>query len=287
MMSMRFGNKIAVGVLVAGSLVEAGCSSSYGGPAAISAFPDKTLTVKYDDRNGLVATLDYSDTARCDLLNNDAFARLNGRSVPVFRGSLQVIPSRSDDGAVICTHPSVTLAQIPSDLSPPWTIEIGDPTAVLAATFGPGPINPFAVGPVTSPVLTSSLDSLTVQIQRPAGDATPAFAQATLTSSAGLSSVSVGVVGQSSIVFANAIYPGWPPGAITVQVRVDFYAVDNLLDCQAPACSLVQQPGICTPLASGPGMPGAGIPCSDLLVSSTTNTFEVQLACQPTTGVCS
>jgi hypothetical protein len=268
--------------LLAASLVGAGCSSPYGGPAAISAFPNRSLTVKYDDRNGLVATLDYSDTARCDLLKHDAFASLNGQSVPLFRGSIHVIPAQSDDGGVICNHPSVTLAQISSDLSPPWTIEIGDPTAVLAATFGPGPITPFTVGPVTTSVLTSSLDSLTVQIQRSAGIATPAFTQATLTASDGQSWTLVGAVEDSSLVFDNAISPGWPPGPVTIQIEVDFYAVDNLLSCQAPKCSLVGEPGTCSPLGPGPG-----IPCNDLFISSTTNVFSIQLTCQPTNGVCS
>ena len=64
--------------------------------------------------------------------------------------------------------------------------------------------------------------------------------------------------------------------------------MDNLLSCQAIKCSLVQEPGICTPLASGPGMSGAGIPCSDLLIASTTSDFSIQLTCQPSSsGVCS
>lgn len=172
----------------------------------------------------------------------------------------------------------------PSSLSPPWTIEIGDRTEVLAATFGPGPINPFTVGPGITPVLTSSLDNLTVQIQPPAGSATPALARATLTASDGQSFASVGAVGQSSIVFGNAILPGWPSGPITVQIEVDFYAADNLLSCQAPNCSLAQEPGICSQLASIPGMPGPGIPCSDLLISSTTSNFSIQLSCS--SGVC-
>jgi hypothetical protein len=277
---MRFINSVAVAALVALALGGAGCKPSYGGPAAISAFPDRSLTVKYDDRTGLVATLDYSDTARCDLLNDDAFATLNDRSVPVSRGSIQVLSAQSDDGGVICTHPSVTLDPIPADLSPPWTIVIGDPTAMLGATFGPGPINPFTVGPVTTSALTSSLDSLTVQIQRPPGAATPALAQATLTSADGKSATSVGAVGQSSIVFANAIPPGWPPGPITVQVEVDFYAPDELVSCQAPKCTLVQEAGTCSP-------PPSAIPCSDLLISSTRNVFSIQLECQPTSGACS
>jgi hypothetical protein len=282
---MKLIDSVAARLLVAVSLGGLGCGASRGGPAAIKDFPDKMLVVRYDEGTGLVATLDYSDTARCDLLNRDAFARLNGRSVTFFPGSLVTTPPQSDDGAVFCTHPSVTLPPFSSDLPPPWTIEIGDPTDVLAATFGPGPINPFTVGPVTTSVLTSSVDNLIVQIQRPAGAATAAFARATSTSSDGQSCVSVGAVGQSNIVFGNAILPGWPPGPIKVQIEVDFYAVDILLSCQAPKCSLVPETGICSQLASVPGMPGPGIPCGDLLISSTRSTFSIQLICQ--SGACS
>ncbi len=291
---MRLINTVAAGVLAAVSLVGVGCGSSdggpasfggtasFGGPAAISAFPNPTLTVKYDP-GGLVATLDYPDIARCDLLNNDAFARLNGQSVALFPGSLKVTPPTYDDGAVICTHPSVTLPPFPPDLPPPWTLEIGDPTDVLSVTFGPAPINPFTVGPGITPVLTSSLDNLTVQIQPPAGGATPASARATSTASDGQSFVSVGAVGGSSIVFGNAILPGWPAGPITTQIEVDFYATVILIACQAPTCSLVQE-GICGPWASIPGDPGPGVPCAGLLISSTTSVFSIQLACS--SGVC-
>jgi hypothetical protein len=274
---MRLINRVAAGVLVAVPLGGAGCgSSSFGGPVAISAFPPQTLTVKYDT-GGLVATLDYPDIARCDLLNSDAFARLNGQSVPLFPGSVKIMQN-GDDGAVICTHPSVTLPPFPSDLSPPWTLEIGDPTEVLSATFAPGPINPFTVGPGITPVLTSSLDNLTVQIQPPAGGATPASARATLTGSDGQSFTTVGAVGESSIVFGNAILPGSHNGPITAEIDVDFVATVGLISCQAPKCSLAQE-GTCGPWASIPGDPGPGVPCAGLLISSTRDVFSIQLAC--------
>src|SRR5439155_14636238 len=117
-----------------------------------------------------------------------------------------------------------------------------------------------------------SLDRLTVQIQRPAGVATPALAQATLTASDGQSWTLGGAVGDSSLVFDSAISPGWPPGPVTVQIEVDFYAMDNMVSCQAPKCSLVQEPGICSHFVSG-----TGVPCSDLLISSTTTVFTIQL----------
>lgn len=281
-------NRVSVSLGVAVLLGGGGCGSgsSFGGPVAISAFPNPTLTVKYDS-GGLVATLDYPDIARCDVLNGDAFARLNGQSVPLFPGSVKVIPPNSDDGSVICTHPSVTLPPFPSDLTPPWTIEIGDATEVLGATFGPGPINPFSVGPGITPVLTSTADNLTVQIQPPPGGATPASARATLTSSDGQSFASVGAVGASSIVFGNAVPLGTHNGPIAVQIDVDFYATVGLINCQAPNCSLVQQ-GTCGPWASIPGDPGPGVPCAGLVISSTTTAFSTQLACPlpASTGEC-
>lgn len=273
---MRLINTVAAGVLVAVSPVGSGCGSSHGGPVALSAFPNPTLTVKYD-AGGLVATLDYPDIARCDLLNDDAFARLNGQSVPVFPGSLKIMQD-GNDGAVICTPPSVTLPPFSSDVSPPWTIEIGDPTEILAATFAPAPINSFIVGPGITTVLTSSLDNLTVQIQRSDGGATPALARATLTASDGQSWTSVGAVGEPSIVFGGPVPPGWHNGPITVQIDVEFLATADLINCQAPKCSMVLE-GICGPWASIPDNPGPGVPCAGLVISSTTTVLSTQLAC--------
>jgi len=288
---MRLIDSFAAGVLVAVSLVAVGCGSSFGGPAsfggpvAISAFPTPTLTIKYDG-GGLVATLDYPDIARCDLLNSGSFALLNGQSVALFPGSVKVV-SYGDDGQVICAHPSVTLPPFPADLAPPWTIEIGDPTEVLSATFAPGPINPFTVGPGITPVLTSSADSLTVQIQPPAGGATPASARATLTDSDGQSFTSVGAVGASSIEFGNAVAPGSHNGPITAEIDVDFVATVGLVNCQAPKCSLVQE-GTCGPWSSIPGDTGPGVPCAGLVISSTTTVLSTELACPlpGSTGEC-
>jgi hypothetical protein len=292
MASMRLIHRVGVSLGVAVLLGGGGCGSvsgsgsSFGGPVALSAFPNPTLTVKYDG-GGLVATLDYPDIARCDVLNRDAFARLNGQSVPLSPGSVKVIPPKGDDGSVICTHPSVTLPPFPSDLAPPWTIEIGDATEVLGATFAPGPINPFTVGPGITPLLTSTADNLTVQIQPPPGGATPASARATLTSSDGQSFTSVGAVGASSIIFGDAVPLGAHNGPIAVQIDVDFYATVGLINCQAPNCSLVQE-GTCGPWASIPGNTGPGVPCAGLVISSTTTLLSTELACPlpASTGQC-
>jgi hypothetical protein len=275
MASMRLINRVAAALLAAVSLVGLGCGPSQGGPVALSDFPAPALTIRYD-AGGLVATLDYPDIPRCDLLNDDAFATLNGQSVPLFPGSVKIV--QEGDGEVICAHPSVILEPFPSDLAPPWTLEIGDPTAVLSATFAPAPIDPFTVGADITPVLTSSLDNLTVQIQRPTGGTTPALARSTLTASDGQSCTSVGAVGESSIVFGNPIFPGWPAGPITVQIEVEFEAVANLLSCQAPKCSVVLE-GDCGPWATIPDDPGPGVPCAGVVISSTTTTFSIQLSC--------
>jgi hypothetical protein len=289
---MRLISRVAGSVVVVVALLGGGCGGSsfggspFGGPVALSAFPSPTLTVKYDP-GGLVATLDYPDIARCDVLNGDAFATLNGQSVPLSPGSVKVTPPNGDDGSVICTHPSVTLPPFPSDLAPPWTIAIGDPTEVFSATFAPGPINPFTVGPGITPVLTSSVDTLTVQIQPPAGGATPASARATLTASDGQSFTSVGAVGASSILFGNAVMGGWHNGPITAEIDVDFVATAGLIDCQAPKCSMVQE-GSCGPWASIPGDIGPGVPCAGLVISSTTTVLSTELACPlpSSTGEC-
>jgi hypothetical protein len=182
------------------------------------------------------------------------------------------------DGEVICTSPSVTLPPFPSDVSPPWTLEIGDPTEVLSVTFGPAPINPFIVGPDITPVLTSSLDNLTVQIQRPDGAETPALARATSTASDGQSWMSVGAVGESSIEFGGPIPPGWQNGPITVQIDVEFLATADLINCWARKCSIVLE-GQCGPWATISDNPGPGVPCAGVVISSMTTVLSTQLAC--------
>src|SRR5437762_3835098 len=164
MASMRLFNLVAGSTVAVVSLLGSGCGSPHGGPVPLSEFPSPTLTVKFD-AGGLLATLVYPDIARCDLLNDDAYATLNGQSVPLFRGSV-VVMSDGGDGEVICTQPYVLLDPFPSDVSPPWTLVMGDSSKVLSVTFGPEPISPFTVGPGITPVLTSSNDILTVQIQR-------------------------------------------------------------------------------------------------------------------------
>src|SRR5436189_4137071 len=114
------------GAIALAAVAFGGCGgSSYGGPRPISDFQSKSLDLKYDD-SGLVATLNYTfvSTYGCELLGDDAFARLNGRSVPLFRGAIQVTPPQGDDGSFDCVSPSVTVNPIAADLSPPWTIEI-------------------------------------------------------------------------------------------------------------------------------------------------------------------
>lgn len=271
---MRLINLVAGSALV--SLVGAGCGSPHGGSVALSEFPSPTLTVKYD-AGGLLATLVYPDIARCDLLNDDAFATLNGQSVPLFRGSV-VVMSDGGDGEVICTQPYVLLDPFPSDVPPPWSLEIGDPSEVLSVTFAPAPISPFTVGPGITPVLTSSNDTLTVQIQRPTGGTTPVLAEATLTSSDGQSWPSVGSVGESSIVFGEPIPPGWNNGPITAQIEIEFLATAEIIDCQAPKCSMVLE-GDCGPWSIVPGDPGPGVPCAGVVISSTTTVLSTELAC--------
>jgi len=255
------------GAIALAAVAFGGCGgSSYGGPRPISDFQSKSLDLKYDD-SGLVATLNYAfvSTYGCELLGDDAFARLNGRSVPLFRGAIQVTPPQGDDGSFDCVSPSVTVNPIPADLSPPWTIEIGDSSEVVAATFDLKPVTPAAIGPVANPVLNSWTDTLTVLMQRNPGDTAPISAVATLTASNGRGAIVTARIGQSSLVFPEALDPESSPGPVTVQVVADYFSAAELLGCQAPHCSLA---------------PGAGV-----IPLWTSTTFTIQLAC-PSNGVC-
>jgi hypothetical protein len=257
---------IAIAALAV-AFLGAGCGGSpYGGAVPINDFPRRSLTVKHDSSE-LIVTLAYDDSSRCDLLADDAFARLNGRSVPLFVGQIMIIPPMGDDGGVVCVPPSVTLDGIPPDLSPPWTIEIGDASETVSATFGPAPVTPVVVGPVNNPVLTSSQDTLTVLLERAPGDTAPSSAVAHLTASDKQFTTRTALVEPSDLVFATAVNPGWPPGPVTVTVGIDYFAADVLLGCQAAQCSVAPLSGTYNPPAW--------------------TTFTIDLVCTPSArGVC-
>lgn len=261
---MRFVGR--AGAIALGAVAVAGCGSAYGGPRPLGEFQSASLDLQYDS-SGLVATLNYASipNPECELLDDDAFARLNGRSVPLFRGAIEVTPPKGDDGTFDCVPPSVTVGPIPDDLLPPWTLEIGDSSAVVAATFDLKPVTPAAIGPVANPVLNSWTDSLTIVVQDDPGDTMPISAVATLTASNGYGSVVKAQIGQSSLVFPEPINPQSAPGPITVQVIADYFSAAELLACQAPKCALAL---------------GAGI----IPVWTTTN-FTIQFAC-PSNSVC-
>ncbi len=241
----RIGS-IALGTL---AVVAAGCGATYVGPAPLSDFPKKSLTLSH--RGGaLTATLDFYDIDWCDVLESDAFARLNGRSVSLSPGRVDVIPPQGDDGGVVCIHPSVTLNEIPADLSPPWTFEIGDSSGTVSATFGPQPIAPAVL---SDPVLTNA--SLTLALQRQPGDTTVISGEATLSASGSESTSVFAQAGEDGIVFPT-FTALWPAGPLTAAIVLDYFSPDELLDCQAPACTL----------SPGSGISGA----------PTTSTFTVQ-----------
>src|SRR6185369_1380505 len=119
---------------------------------------------------------------------------------PLFRGAIQVIPPQGDDGSVNCVRPSVTVKPLPVDLSPPWTLEIGDSSEAVAATFDLKAITPAAVGPVANPVLSSWTDTLTILLQDDPGVTLPISAQVTTTASNGRGSVEPAQIGASGLV---------------------------------------------------------------------------------------
>jgi hypothetical protein len=216
----------------------------------------------------LTATLttDSSPPYPCSL-EDDAFARLNGQSLPLFRGQEYTV-STVDDGQVGCHEPSVTSNPIPSGLSPPWTLEIGDASEIVSETIGPT-AGTYQVGPLLTSSLTSSeytLSTLIVQIS--GGDLSKVeYVTATLTASDGQFTSVAGTIVGSTIEFANAAAASWPPGQIGVAVDLSYYP-DQLLDCQIGAganasCSLTSQP-----------------------ISIRTTMFTVPLVCTPVDDVC-
>jgi hypothetical protein len=278
--------RIAGLVMIGAAFVVSGCAQD-GEPVGIGDLSGKWLAVTHDSvtSSGLKVAFDYEDVSRCSVLGSDAFARLNGRSVPLFRGEYQYFPPMGDDGGFDCTHPSVTLDEIPSDLPPPWTMEIGDASQIVSVTFGPGTPNSFDVGPLGSTTLTSSSDNLDVPIRRHPGDSTPAHAAATFTASDGQSSVRQGNVYQSYIRILNPVDRGWPSGPVTARIDVYYYPVDALLDCQNAHCAIAVDPlywGTCLAL---PG-PGVARPCSSLNTVLETTVLTVPLSCPTSSGLC-
>ena len=232
-------------VLVIGAVVAAGCAAPYGGPVPLRDFAKRSLTVSHNGSpqlNTFTATLESSDTSWCEVLGYDAFARLNGQRVPLFAGEVTVIPPQGDDGGVVCAPPSVTMAQFPSDLAPPWTLEIGDSSETVSVTFGPESINPVVL---TNPVLTSA--ALTVTLQRQPGDTTVISGQATLTGPGGMSTTSsFAEAGENEITFPmfTAL---WPSGPVAVAIELDDFSPDQLVDCQDAPCTLTPGSGVHVP----------------------------------------
>jgi hypothetical protein len=277
--------RVAGLVAMGAAVVASGCVKD-GAAVDIGDLSGKSLTVTHDSvaSSGLKVAFDYDDFSRCNVLGSDAFARLNGQSVPLFRGEYEYFPPMGDDGGFNCFHPSVTLERIPVDLSPPWTIEIGDSSEIVSVTFGPGTPNSFDVGPLDNVTLTSSSDNLNVPIHRRPGQATAAHAEATFTASDGQSSVRLGDVYSSYIQILNPVDPGWPSGPVTVRIDVYYYPVDALLDCQNARCAIDVDSAFVGHCVVGTGSARS---CSSLNTVLETTVLTVPLSCPTASGLCS
>ncbi len=270
---MRRVHHTTVLALAALALVASVCQPADGTPLRDISDKQLSVIVLGPSPDTLTATLSNSSPGYPCALGDDAFASLNGQSVPLFPGQQYTIPPMGDDGQVGCHNPSVTLDPIPSGLSPPWTLEIGDASEIVSETFGPDTFNPYQVGPLLTSLLTGSYDTLTVQIS--GGDTTPADPVATFTASDGRSKSRNGsfvgpVFGNDAVVeraveFASAVAPGWPPGPITVEIDMNYCPYDHVLDCQNATCSV--------------DATGANL-------VSMTSVFTIPLACTPVNGVC-
>jgi hypothetical protein len=216
----------------------------------------------------LTATLNTSNSPPypCSLVD-DAFARVNGQPVPLFLGEAYTIPPMGDDGGQGCHPPSVTLNPIPS--GPPWTLEIGDASEVVSATFGPA-TETYQVGPPLTSSLTSSQDTLIVQLS--GGDLTQVSSiRATMTASDGQFTERTGALVGSTVEFTYAVATRWPPGPIAVKIDMSYYySGEQLLGCQNATCSL---------------WPNSGTPGPGPSIWMTTS-FTVSLVCTPVNGVC-
>jgi hypothetical protein len=260
------------GLVVTGvALVGSGCASD-GDPEYLADLSGKSLTVTHGSvtsADGLKVALDYQDLSRCSILRGDAFARLNGSAVPLFAGQYQIVPPMGGEGGFNCGHPSVTLDALPADLSPPWTVEIGDSSQVLSVTFGPGTPDPVQVGPLTGSSLTPAHDELDVPIQHQPGDSTPGFVSAAFSASDGQSLVREGSVYPTYIQFLNPIDPGWPAGQISAQIDAWYYPTDALLGCQGARCAINPMPASCVMVSGASVAPCASLhPVSDTTVLS-------------------
>ena len=145
--AMRRVYHTAVLALAAPAFGASACQSG----TALNEIQNKQLSVSVVGTSPaeLTATLNTSNSPPYPCgLEDDAFARLNGQSVPLFRGAEYTV-STVDDGEVGCHEPSVTVSPIPSGLSPPWTLEIGDSSEIVSATFGP---EAYQVGPILNVV---------------------------------------------------------------------------------------------------------------------------------------
>ena len=257
----------ATGVML-GSL--AGCADERVQHVRLAEQPGKTLSIGHPTSNSLSVELGLkTDIAHCPVLEDDAFARFDGRPVTLLPGDVHVIPPHGDDGGWDCTPPSVS-ADIPDDLPPPWTIEIGDGSQIVQATFGPGAVSPFELEPPVSPTLASAHAPLVVPIDRRPGDPTNASAMGRFTASDGSAVVEGGDITSDSIRFSRVVNEGTREGPVSAQIDVWFAPTEILFDCQNAVCNLGN---LCS--RENPWCP----------VSMTSATYALTVECQPG-GVC-
>jgi len=162
---MRFRHEVSAVItgLVAAALFPA-CALLDDGPTDISDLPTKevhfvravTAAAGFEAQIGSQALLQGTP---CPVLRDDAFARLNGAPLPLFRGS-----SRPFNGGeeYECEPPSVAVSRI--DVRPPWHIEIGDPSQTIAITLDPVADNPIEFLPLEGATITYPGDAFVVPI---------------------------------------------------------------------------------------------------------------------------
>jgi len=272
---MSFSKRIATAIagigIVLGTL--SGCIDGLDGRVQHVRLADqggKTLTIGHPTWNSLSVALKLqTDIDHCPVLEDNAFARLNGRPVTLARGDVHIIPPQGDDGGWDCTPPSVS-TDIPGDMPPPWTIEIGDDSQIVQATFGPGATNPFQMDPPASTTLGSAYAPLVLPIERTPGDPTGASAMGRFTASDGSALLEVGDITPDSVKFSRVVNVGAPEGQVSAQIDVWFVPTEILFDCQNAACTIGN---LCS--QENPWCP----------VSMISATYALTVVCQPG-GIC-
>lgn len=175
------------------------------------------------------------ESSNCGLLHDDAFARLNGAPIQLFRGSKMLL---DQDGGFQCKPPSVSVGAI--DAPPPWTIEIGDASLIVSVTLEPINDNPIELLPLEGATVTyPGGDALAVPIAYSSAPQTGFCLGGFFQGPDGWASSWNGLLEATDVRLSGPIgqTPG-PPQAFAATVTVGATAISPLLQaCDNATCT--------------------------------------------------